>query len=296
MPVDPVNSLPIEHSRQRWSTASLWDALLVREMAYPPNVEQVTLPATRDFRMTLIVAGPADLESRCGAGWHQARDFVGKVGIGEPDATCTLRWRSESPGPLRRVHAYLPAATMERTASELWGAKKAHLRPASTLATVDPVIERVLLALRDAMRVCAPEIYAESAAQLLAVHMLTRHRADAPSVPVRGEDARLRKVEKYMQERFSQRITLADLAAVAGLSPFHFSRLFKASRGSSPMRFLNGVRVAVACRLLARPELTVAYISTACGFSTPSHFTAVFAQQVGVPPSTYRKAVLRRHH
>jgi AraC family transcriptional regulator len=113
------------------------------------------------------------------------------------------------------------------------------------------------------------------------------------TTPARGAVAtlpwsRLRRVTEYIQEHLDQHLTLAQLAAVAYMSPFHFARLFKGSTGVAPHRFVVRKRIAHATTLLAAPGLSIARISRVVGFRTPSHFSTVFRRFTGSTPSAYR--------
>ena len=83
---------------------------------------------------------------------------------------------------------------------------------------------------------------------------------------------------------------ISDLASVAGLSEFHFSRMFKAASGETPHGFVMRRRVERARQLLADTAQPMIDIALACGFSTQSHFAANFRKLSGVTPRRYRAA------
>ena len=99
---------------------------------------------------------------------------------------------------------------------------------------------------------------------------------------------RLAKVEQLVQERLAEAIHVEDMAAVAGLSPFHFSRMFHASTGKAPHAYVTAKRMEAACELLASSDLPLAKVATRVGYRTQAHFTGVFHRHVGVTPRTYR--------
>jgi AraC family transcriptional regulator len=114
-------------------------------------------------------------------------------------------------------------------------------------------------------------------------------RGDVGSLPA----CRLRRVTEYIQQNLDKDLTLAELAAVVYMSPYHFARLFKYSTGVPPHRFVVRQRIAHARACLATPELSIAEISLRVGFRTPSHFTTVFRRVLGITPGAYRTAALR---
>ena len=101
---------------------------------------------------------------------------------------------------------------------------------------------------------------------------------------------RLKRVTEFIALHLDQDLTLAQLGAVACMSPFHFARLFKRSTGLPPHRFVVRARIAHARALLAAQQLPIRRISEMVGFRTVSHFTAVFHRVTGTTPRAYRAA------
>jgi AraC-like DNA-binding protein len=95
----------------------------------------------------------------------------------------------------------------------------------------------------------------------------------------------------FIREDITRDYSLAEVAAVAGMSPYHFIRIFKTQLGKAPHEYLTGLRIARACELLRSSTANITEVCFACGFASPSHFAAVFRQQVGVSPSRYRRAL-----
>lgn len=79
-----------------------------------------------------------------------------------------------------------------------------------------------------------------------------------------------------------------SLAALAGMSRSCFNRQFSASYGSSPMEFVQTVRLRVAARMLAGSDLPVKSIAAAVGYASRSHFSRAFTARFGDDPSRYR--------
>ncbi len=99
---------------------------------------------------------------------------------------------------------------------------------------------------------------------------------------------KLRRVTDLMQKALDREFSLEALAAEAGLSPFHFSRVFKQSMGFSPSAYFIRMRMAEARRLLRETDKAIIEIGLDVGYSSPSHFAQVFRKEVGVTPSEYR--------
>jgi transcriptional regulator GlxA family with amidase domain len=111
-----------------------------------------------------------------------------------------------------------------------------------------------------------------------------------PSPPARGglPPGAMRRVREYVETHISESIDLAALAAIAGLSLYHFARAFKQSAGVTPHHYLVQRRVERAQEMLARTELSLSEIALAAGFSDQSHFARHFRQMLGRTPGQFR--------
>jgi AraC family transcriptional regulator len=101
--------------------------------------------------------------------------------------------------------------------------------------------------------------------------------------------ANLRRVLEHMQAHLGQELPVTALAAVAQISPYHFSRLFKQSTGLSPHQYLLRQRIERARELLADPRRRIAQVSYELGFPNQSYFTTVFRTLVGATPGAYQR-------
>ena len=97
-----------------------------------------------------------------------------------------------------------------------------------------------------------------------------------------------KKVLDYIKENFSEQISLEDLSNEVGISPHHFSRLFKSTIGKSPMQFVMSYRLEQAKKMLSNKELTLVDISHKCGFSDQAHFSRSFKARYGKSPKSFR--------
>lgn len=104
--------------------------------------------------------------------------------------------------------------------------------------------------------------------------------------------ARVNRAIQQMSTKLASPWDAASLAAVAGLSPSHFTRLFRRRTGYTPMTYLRRRRIDAARALLADVDLSIKEIAARCGFDDPYHFSKVFHQIDGLSPSVYRETVL----
>jgi AraC family transcriptional regulator len=160
----------------------------------------------------------------------------------------------------------------------------------------DPVLRQTALKL-EALIEAGPSgsrLYAEALGIVL-VHELLRLNAGAlqPAQPKRGGLAgwQQRSVAQYIEENLSEQISLADLAELAHLSIFHFSRAFKQSFGMPPHRYHTSRRIERAKILLAKLSQSVTEIALDIGFSDTSSFTAAFRKWTGRTPTEFRRSV-----
>jgi transcriptional regulator GlxA family with amidase domain len=93
-----------------------------------------------------------------------------------------------------------------------------------------------------------------------------------------------------MWERYSEPLSLTDIARSAALSRFHFSRVFKEAMGVSPGQFLTAVRMHHAKHMLLATSMNVVDIAVAVGYSSLGSFTNRFTDSVGVTPGQFRRA------
>ena len=108
------------------------------------------------------------------------------------------------------------------------------------------------------------------------------HRHHCTRVAVTARD--------FMESHFAERIDLATLAAICGVSSFHLIRAFRREFGMPPHGYLKQLRVARALTLL-RQGLRATSVAYRCGFSDQSHLTKNFRSVFGLPPGAYQRAV-----
>jgi AraC family transcriptional regulator len=152
-----------------------------------------------------------------------------------------------------------------------------------------------LTALRHELLTGGPggRLCAESLANVLVVQLIRQlSNRKGLSGDVRGTGGRLPRqalqaVEEYIHAHLDQSISLAELAAVAHLSEFHFARLFKQTTGLPPHQFVIHQRIERAKRLITAGRLSLAQIAIEVGFSDQSQFTRHFKRLVGVTPKRF---------
>jgi len=100
--------------------------------------------------------------------------------------------------------------------------------------------------------------------------------------------AHLRRARDHIDRHYAEPLDLDRIAAVAGLSKFHFLRLFRSTYGSTPVDYLSRRRIERAQDLLRSANLTVTEVCMLVGFSSLGSFSARFTRLVGESPTAYR--------
>jgi AraC-like DNA-binding protein len=101
---------------------------------------------------------------------------------------------------------------------------------------------------------------------------------------------KFRRAVEFIEAHIDQAIHLEQLAAAAGVSPFHFHRQFKRSAGLTPHQYIVQRRIERAKTLLSQSELTLVEVAAQVGFTDQSHFTTIFRRVTSVTPRNYRNA------
>ena len=109
-------------------------------------------------------------------------------------------------------------------------------------------------------------------------------RAFRPSPNVRS----IERATEYIESHLGEELSLAVISSVAAMSPYHFSRTFKASQGQSLSNYIAERRIERVKELMVTTELPLVEISYAAGFSSQSRMSTVFRAIVGTTPAKYR--------
>lgn len=138
------------------------------------------------------------------------------------------------------------------------------------------------------------QLYAETLSHALAARLLRVQGAPAPAAPRTAlAPWRVRRIIEHLGDHVAEPVSLADLAAIAELSPSHTARAFRVATGETPHRYHLRLRIARAEAMLRDRALPLADIALACGFPDQSHFTTMFRRMTGMTPGRWREEALR---
>lgn len=276
------------------SVACGWTSALVEHHRVEPDGEPFTTLPTPDQTIVVMLKGEQDLASFKAGAWRHSAYRAGTVGLTQAGQTDRLRRRPRKGSkPFEKVNLYIPQRVFRDAAEH--GRHAGHRRDDQSLTALafqDPLIAQTAAALLRGMAAGQPEVYAEAAVHWLAVHLLSIHGGKGgfgqQGLPGMITDKRLARVIEYMSAHVADALTLQDLATEAGVSKFHFTRLFRMATGTTPYDFLVGLRMGAARDLLTTTDLKISAVAARCGFGGAAHFGTAFAKRFGLSPTAFR--------
>jgi AraC family transcriptional regulator len=242
------------------------------------GIHHIYIPLDGSYEGTMVVAGGHIVRKK---------RTIGQASIVPAGQQYQAVWKEE----FEDVGIHLDPDFVSRQARELVQTDRIDLIRACEIG--DPLVHQIGRSLAAEVDAGAPggPIYAESLVNTLVAHMF-RHYSSA------GErfqhhlgglpKHKLRRVTEFIEENLGHDLTLAGIAEIADLSPFHFARAFKQATGSTPIQFLTQRRIDLAKRLLVGSELPIVEIGLRAGFKNQSHFTTLFRKITAMTPKAYR--------
>jgi AraC family transcriptional regulator len=236
------------------------------------------------YRVAAIVGGTFHIRSTLG----DAVPVVGSLLLGNArDCYCC---RHDTPRGDRCINFDFEAEFLEQVRAELGvpGVGERFRR-----ALIPPSRESVAIAAAmEAVETgCAPSALQEAAFEVAAAALTATHATSAlgRKASFRHEQAVMRAA-RYIDAHYDEPCALAELAVQAGMSPFHFLRVYRRVTGQTPHRHVLNVRLRHAARQLRTTHARIADIALAVGFGDLSHFNASFLQHFRASPGAYRAA------
>lgn len=277
-----------------------WEGLVAQAfyepLEYDPR-ERADLvePATRDISLVLFTGGTMAMALRYPNGPWQEQHLRHEDLIlrSDEDTPCEVRWTILASTSARTFHMHLSKDLLARTAEEVADFDPTHLSLAGRAGFHDPLLNQIALTLWRELEQPSPagKLYAQSAAQLLAVHLLRHYSSEGRTIKEPSQrltQQQMRRVIDFVQDCLSQDLSLEALAEQTGFSAYHFARLFRQTTGESPHQFVLRQRIERAQRLLKEKELPLVHVALESGFASQSHLTQVFKRYLGLTPRAYR--------
>lgn len=272
-----------------------WTSCLLDHMEGDDIADPHEPQTTPDFKIAITLCGKAEVEYLVGSRWRSTINLPGIVNLTPGGETGRLRWRNCTPSPFRTAFLYIPSDLLLQ-AAELVCRPGQRLSGdlARVLAVDEQVTASVVASLIQGMEAGAPDIFAETGLRWLALHLVSRFGERSPDdIGARDgialTDSRLARAVEFMTENLARPITIGEIASEAGVSPFHFSRLFARRLGLPPHAYLIRCRMEKAQRLLTTTGLPVALVAAECGYQGGSSFSSAFSRCFGFAPGTVRR-------
>ncbi len=199
---------------------------------------------------------------------------------------------------LQVIHLYVPNGVFARLMDDynLPAVPERSIR--YSCGVQDELINQIGLSVLSEMRcpTAAGRMLVETSSLLLAArlahaHSESGHIRSPIQSPHRLDDGRLRRVLAYVEEHLAEDITVGDLANVACLSVFHFTRAFAATMGVPPHRYVSRRRLESAKAMIAAGRAPLSQIALDARFSSQSSFTRAFRRATGMTPAEYRRTL-----
>jgi len=258
-----------------------------------PSKGSVLTPAVSEPVLIWTTSGEVEVEERENKGpWIKSLIKKRSFFLISGGAPYYCRWRTISREPFEYMLVLVELPLLQRALEEAFGADVHQVRLRDLSGFEDAVLNSLMEQLYDElMRRKASPLRVQGLAQIIAIHLAqnysetVKEHGAGPSLP----GYKLRQITDWMAEHAIEDFNLAHLAGLAGLSKFHFHRLFKAAIGVSPLHYHINLRMNAAQRLLRETKKSVVNVALEVGYTNPIHFAQRFRRETGLSPSDYRR-------
>jgi len=275
------------------SRGPAWRGIRASVYVAPPSGATRT-PAVNEPLLQWTISGEVEVEEREDNGpWVRSLIEKNSLFLTSTSGPYECRWKTLSEEPFEYMMVLVRLPLLQRAFEEVFGADapRAQLRDVSGF--YDETLSALMVQLRNELKKRkASPLAVQGLAQVIAAH-LAQNYAQVIEKPHNGSPSlpgyKLRQVTDWMAEHFVEDFNLDQLASRAGLSKFHFHRLFKSAVGVSPSSYHTNLRMDAARRLLRETKKSITDIAFEVGYSNSSYFAQVFRKEAGLSPSDYRR-------
>lgn len=265
-----------------------WSGLTLKGYHYPD--QETNIPLMRDYMIVIYEGARAIMQRSSGGPWHSDAVEKGVISLLTRAEQSVWRWDR----PIRVKHIYVGHEIIEQTANQVFEKDIDRVRIDDRVRAEDSIIPLYLKILEGELQGegFGERLYIDSIRTQLAIHLL-RHYANVEFRPPKpgSLNPRLRRMMiEFIDQNLTENITLDDLAGLAGLSSYHFSRKFKADLGMAPHSYVLSRRIERAKRLLKSSRVPLKLVAVECGFTDQSHLSRVFRKFLGVTPNNFRNS------
>ncbi|MGV3774439.1 MAG: helix-turn-helix domain-containing protein [Verrucomicrobiales bacterium] len=273
------------------NSPSSWNGFFLNA-AQNPQVEVDQVVST-DYVFFLQTGAPLSLEFKSDGAVTRKTINPGQVSF--IPAHVTFSSRTETSGMV--VALILEKDFIYNTSAELGDVLKNDLH--CLHGVDDPLARELMTSIHHEAQNSAPEggMYAEFLATTITGHLLHRYQNLTLEEGRSGKGLpkfTLRKVLEFINDHLAHEMTLKQLASVAQMSPFYFSRMFKLSTGFSPHEYVTRRRVYKAKDLFTGKYESITQVATEVGFYDQSHLSRHFRKVIGISPGQFLRSFGRQ--
>ncbi len=264
------------------------DAILER-YHHPPGA--IAVPALTNTLLVMHMRGPVAVEEKSDhSGWVRRWTDRGQASVTPAGAPVVRRFAARPEVLLVQIVPRL----LDEVIVELIDVEPKSVTLLPRFAHPDPTLDKYCRLFEE--EVAHPSGPGHTLAQGLlgrsiALTLVRRYSTLDPGRPdkvIQIAPARIKRVIDFMHEETDRNPTLADFAALSGLSATQFARAFRATTGSPPHQYLMALRMARGRRLLSETDLPIGEVAFRCGFEQSGSFATAFRKTMGVTPREWR--------
>lgn len=265
-----------------------WKGVTLRRLEFSSDFS-IQRPAHEGCNIAYLSTSKNRIVQKRGGKIHEGRTFAGMVTIAPKGYDAAYEGDGLSVTSLR-----VPHELMSRASDEIYKRTRANYEIINVFETCDATIGHFTnLLLNELDRSAHPvqALITDAISSALAAHLLRSYNAfdtQEQLATALGQHV-LSRVIAYIEDHAENAIQLDELANIAGVSRFHFSRIFKASTGISPIAYVEQSRIRKAQQLIQLGQLPLAEIALIVGFADQSHFTKRFKRYTGCTPYVFAR-------
>lgn len=268
-----------------------WDNLLAAALPYTQNLPPLRLPAIPEEDQILVqLSQPVQLRVKIG------KEHFSVLGMPATSSTIPNHFPAtwDISGPVQLFLISLKHRLLTQVALEVLDIDPEHVNLAGTVGEKDPFIYQVSQMILGEIyaQALAGSLFIESLTQSLVIHLIREYVVfpkEFPRVKGKLSPRVLRSVLNFIDEYLDEDLTLEKIAAVANLSTFHFSRLFKQTVNVPVHHYVLQKRLEYGKDLLTKGKLTITEVAARAGFADASHFNRHFKRRFGIAPKVMLK-------
>jgi AraC family transcriptional regulator len=269
-----------------------WEALQAIHWRKIPASGEISFFPMSQHKLVLMIRPPEKIDLRYEGVKLDRPVPGGSILVMPAGSSREFRWQGSI--DVESLDIYLDPSLVGRVTAEAFESDPTRTVIPPLTGLISPELRSAMLAVEAELRASGGgcQLLVESLATILSVHLI-RHVTGRRDLPAPADGVllgrKLSTVIEYIMENLEGDLTLAQMAAVAHLSPYHFARQFKAATGLSPYQYVISRRVERAQHLLRKyEELGLAEVALRSGFSDQSRFSLQFKRIAGVTPRQFR--------